>query len=308
LRFVVAYPLVLFLAWRSGSIARAFIVTQLACIVLVGGDRFPGYRFAIVLWPILAVAAARGSSRREPGAFGGWRRVAVLLFAAAGALLALWPRVALPLAESIAGLERLQRPVASYAELLAREIRHAGVVALALAVWLATHRLRRTRPGAALALLVACTLLPSGFDPALRTLRAPDPSARLGRIVGLWMHAHLPPGTLVATNAAGALPYFSDLPVVDMLGLTDRHIARSAAERSAWIGHERGDAAYVLRRAPDLILFGGPEGAVDPWPFPGDRALAQDPEFRVRYGLERVPFDGFELVFYRRRDTNSGRP
>ncbi len=60
---------------------------------------------------------------------------------------------------------------------------------------------------------------------------------------------------LVAVTAAGAIPYFSRLPALDLFGLNDRHIARTPA-RGRWIAHDRGDADYVMDREPDLIVFG----------------------------------------------------
>jgi len=116
----------------------------------------------------------------------------------------------------------------------------------------------------------------------------------------------LPPGTLVATNAAGALPYFSDLPVIDMLGLTNRHIARARPDTEGWIGHERGDGAYVLDREPDLVILGGAEGSPTPWTFPGDRQIVADPRFATEYVEQRLTLqspDGgaFEFVAFSRR-------
>lgn len=37
--------------------------------------------------------------------------------------------------------------------------------------------------------------------------------------MGRWMRAHLPPGSVVALNDAGAIPLFSGLPAIDLMGL-----------------------------------------------------------------------------------------
>ncbi|MEM6926395.1 MAG: hypothetical protein AAF602_05675 [Myxococcota bacterium] len=60
---------------------------------------------------------------------------------------------------------------------------------------------------------------------------------------------------VVAVTAAGAIPYFSRLPALDLFGLNDRHIA-STPSQGGRIGHDRGDGDYVLERAPDLLVFG----------------------------------------------------
>lgn len=61
-----------------------------------------------------------------------------------------------------------------------------------------------------------------------------------------------PRDALLAIDAAGKAPYFSELRTVDMLGLTDRTLARSAP-KSRQVGHMKFDADYILARQPDLI-------------------------------------------------------
>ena len=79
-------------------------------------------------------------------------------------------------------------------------------------------------------------------------------------LAGTYLREHVPPGTLVATVPIGAIGYYSQQPILDLVGLTDRTIARSGntvpAEllTKSWIGHERHDTAYVLARAPTLIV------------------------------------------------------
>jgi hypothetical protein len=141
--------------------------------------------------------------------------------------------------------------------------------------------------------------------------------------VGRWLRAAFADSTWVATNAAGCLPYSSRLPTIDMLGLTDAHIARARPDRRQWLGHERGDGAYVLSRRPDVIILGGAEGSATPWPFAGDQQIAAAPEFARDYVLERRVLerrvlgrrvletgvlerqrtDTFEFLYFRRRST-----
>ena len=61
-------------------------------------------------------------------------------------------------------------------------------------------------------------------------------------------------------NPAGALPYESRLPAIDMLGLNDREIALTPVDRlgaGRLAGHEKGNGQSVFRRRPGVILFGG---------------------------------------------------
>jgi hypothetical protein len=63
---------------------------------------------------------------------------------------------------------------------------------------------------------------------------------------------------LLAVTAAGGIPYWSELPCIDMLGLNDYAIARTELPETGqqWIGHGRANADYLLERRPDLIHFG----------------------------------------------------
>ncbi len=150
----------------------------------------------------------------------------------------------------------------------------------------------------------AVILLPFWLDPSVRACRMSDPAVRFGKPVGEYLRRHFTAGTWVATNCAGSLPYFAQLPVIDMLGLTDAHIARVNPDRRQWIGHEKGDGVYVLSRRPHIIILGGPEGSATPWHFPGDRQIAASPEFQRDYALCRVPMPDFEFLYYARRDVD----
>ncbi|UKB86116.1 hypothetical protein LF887_10965 [Chryseobacterium sp. MEBOG06] len=66
-----------------------------------------------------------------------------------------------------------------------------------------------------------------------------------------------PDQTLVAVTAAGSIPYSSELPTVDMLGLNDYYIPRHPPKNfgTGSLAHELGDANYVMSRNPDIIIF-----------------------------------------------------
>jgi hypothetical protein len=63
------------------------------------------------------------------------------------------------------------------------------------------------------------------------------------------------PEVVVATTTAGAIPYYSGLKTVDMLGLNDPWIARHGHIRGRRTGHQRGaTAAYLRDRGVNLVL------------------------------------------------------
>lgn len=131
-----------------------------------------------------------------------------------------------------------------------------------------------------------------------------------GREVGEWLRDHFPPDTVIATNTAGTVPYYSGFVAIDTLGLADRHIAtrRIPGMGRGLAGHEKGDGAYVLSRAPDLVMFGAAPGRRTP-EFRGDRELWALPGFHDAYVLEGADLpSGRRAVWYRRVDRPPARP
>ena len=132
------------------------------------------------------------------------------------------------------------------------------------------------------------------------------PWAANDRVVGrLLKKAFAKDQPLLAVDGAGALPFFSELPSVDMLGLNDRYLASNppADFGTRMVGHELGDAAYIARRKPDLIamcLSGEPPAAC----FRSDRELLQRADFQRDYlpirfrGLDPYPHES--KLFVRR--------
>lgn len=68
---------------------------------------------------------------------------------------------------------------------------------------------------------------------------------------------HSQPSDLIATTAAGVLPFYSNRRYLDVLGLTDEHIAHVYAPDagSGRAGHEKQDADYVISRKPAYIVL-----------------------------------------------------
>lgn len=79
-------------------------------------------------------------------------------------------------------------------------------------------------------------------------------------------------GRLLAVDAAGKIPFYSDLPAVDMLGLNDVHIAHLPAAYFE-AGHNKYDPDYVLSRRPAVLAD---------W---------IDPRRNLRFGLTREKYE-----------------
>src|ERR1700744_3875953 len=106
---------------------------------------------------------------------------------------------------------------------------------------------RFSRVRVALFLLLTLLVLTSDLFSPLETWE------REGKEVGIFLHtAFRAKRPLLVSDAAGAVPSFAHLNVIDPLGLNDYHIARHPmADRGrGFVGHELGDGSYVLDHKP----------------------------------------------------------
>lgn len=117
-------------------------------------------------------------------------------------------------------------------------------------------------------------------------------------LMGRMLDQVVPPGRTLAALAVGAIGYYCDRPILDLLGLNDRTIARLPLAKPGlrkWEpGHMRGSAAELLRRKPDFVLLslrpsdspgsGPPERILSTYPFVAD--LMGSEEFRRAYDME----------------------
>jgi len=97
---------------------------------------------------------------------------------------------------------------------------------------------------------------------------------------GKQLNLTLPRDATVATLVAGAIPYFADRPALDLLGLTNAHIARQGhIVREAIVGHQRMDSEYILMRRPTVIVlhdsgrYTPPRFQAERWPRYSDKEL-----------------------------------
>ena len=80
---------------------------------------------------------------------------------------------------------------------------------------------------------------------------------REGQLLGVWLAENAAAGDTLATTASGAIPYFSGLPTLDVLGLNDARVRfRAPRHRGAWApGHHRYDIAELLASSPEWIVW-----------------------------------------------------
>jgi arabinofuranosyltransferase len=114
---------------------------------------------------------------------------------------------------------------------------------------------------------------------------------------------------LVSADPAGSVPFYTNFPAIDPLGLNDYHIARhkTRAFGHGQLGHELADGGYVLDQRPDLIILCN-YWASSCWE--SDREITQDPRFPRFYQLVRfktsTPLEIEAAIYVRRTDSKIG--
>lgn len=129
--------------------------------------------------------------------------------------------------------------------------------------------------------------------------------------IGKWLRWYAKPGESIAVTTAGAVPYYSALYTIDMLGINEPAIAhrRMAGMGEGLAGHEKHDMDYVLRRRPTylfhhLFLLTRPkftrEQFVTPWN-PGEEDLVGNETFTELYEPVSEEVGPFYINFFRLR-------
>jgi hypothetical protein len=126
--------------------------------------------------------------------------------------------------------------------------------------------------------------------------------------VGQRLHEILPRDTRIACGSTGAIGFYSDMPIIDILGLTEPQIARSGKIVSRQPGHMKTDGRHVLSRKPDILLLGniqihrGKRGPEQMPIKPQERDIIEQPGFHRDHEFANIPLEnGFYLSCYKRR-------
>ncbi len=93
---------------------------------------------------------------------------------------------------------------------------------------------------------------------------------------------------IIAVTPAGAIPYYADLPAVDMLGLNDRWIARHGAPLSDRPGHQKISTVKYLVDQGVTFVIGHPVVV---------KENARSPELDVRTYRDGVSVDELKKMF-----------
>ncbi len=125
-----------------------------------------------------------------------------------------------------------------------------------------------------------------------------DVVAENGKEVGIWLKENFPKDTVIATNTAGTIPFYSEFKTIDMLGLNDKHIAKRKMPSmgKGFPGHEKTDGNYILSQDPDIIQFGSSLGSKEPVLI-SDLEISQNEKFWENYHLQEYTLPSGKTLY-----------
>jgi hypothetical protein len=244
---------------RRARLLAAIVLGQMGSALFVGGDAWEswGYpdRFVSVALPALVTVAALGAEALwvDPHRSGysvafasalAFRTYAVAARDFTPMFFTTTPPV--DLHQGLRGLKHLP------GQFLA-----AALFAAAVVVALSRARRLSASHSIALGVVVIAATVGTNWADFLRDDATAKQVKWDGHVAafGVRLGEVLPPTTTIAVVAAGAVPFFSNLPAVDLLGKNDLHIARESPLERFVPGHDKRDYAYSLSTyKPDLVL------------------------------------------------------
>ena len=134
-----------------------------------------------------------------------------------------------------------------------------------------------------------------------------------------WLSENTPPEYTIGAFAVGAIGYYSDRDVLDLLGLNDVVIAHSDVPNfgTGLAGHEKYNIDYVLDEVrPEIIVTNDAQPgpltteafralAIVPSPVEARNALFRDLRFWQQYEVRPIEIDGLWFNLLQRKDTLS---
>lgn len=99
--------------------------------------------------------------------------------------------------------------------------------------------------------------------------------------LGKWLNQEFPPQTVMALRRQGAIPYYSKMKSLDILGLTEKRIAKKVYREKDLLKRNQTTAAYILDQRPDIIILFSSPSESEGWTF--DKSRPDETFYHVEY-------------------------
>jgi hypothetical protein len=157
--------------------------------------------------------------------------------------------------------------------------------------------------------IVIFNLFSNSFLPSYKTAITQYKLVENGRKTALFINNHFPGKITIASSGIGALGYYSNNNILDVLGLTEPNIAKKTIYdvKDKIVSHNRSNANYVLSKLPEIIIFGGHPGEKYPVRY-AEEEINNNTIFKDKYTYTELPIDTkTTFKFYLRNDIRYKR-
>lgn len=119
-----------------------------------------------------------------------------------------------------------------------------------------------------------------------------------GKILADYLNKKYPSNYTIAASGIGALGFYSNMQVLDMLGLTSKVVAKEGIVGHDLIySHGKSDSQYILRQRPQIIVFGMPPGEKFPVRF-AEKEIYNSLLFHRNYVYKEIKLDSSSVAKY----------
>jgi hypothetical protein len=293
--------------YQNLNLASLFVTNWLLIVIFSGGDHFAMYRFFVPILPIITLIGLRLlTSFLEDRKLPQQPKVYLIL----GSLCSLALFIHFRRSDIFSIVEALL--IISAVGLLAFFYRHSAIIRRLL-----PHNSKSITAG--LLFLLAFTL---NYQLTMRSQDARKAKIEVKLVdtwstVGRWLKNNVPEDTKIASITAGAIPFYSKLKTLDLVGLTDKTIAkRGNIHLDAAPGHQKYLSEYVLRSRPDIIVHPSAAATKDKLDYSGSNLvptwhysiidLLKQQEMLDQYSLKQAKLkDGTYMVLFVRNDFDN---
>ncbi|NIM90428.1 MAG: hypothetical protein GTO17_05715 [Candidatus Aminicenantes bacterium] len=100
---------------------------------------------------------------------------------------------------------------------------------------------------------------------------------------GKWLNQAFPPETVLSLRRQGAVPYYSGMKSIDILGLTEKEIASTLYNEKDALKANKTNAEFILRQRPEVVILFSSVSLYDGWMY--DESNPEDRFFHLEYLL-----------------------
>jgi len=113
---------------------------------------------------------------------------------------------------------------------------------------------------------------------------------------GKWLRQTFPPETILALRRQGAIPHYSGMKSIDILGLTEKKIARTLYTEKDIMKANAINAEYILNQRPDIMILFSSESYYGGWMY--DKSNPEDRLFHLEYLLYQGAVQtGYQVLY-----------